>query len=53
MVVQRRRVGRGSSAMLQFFKQIVDAAPADATVLRSRNTWGVKGSYDLTYLCDR
>jgi hypothetical protein len=45
-------VGR-SPAMLQFFKQIVDAAPADATVLRFRNTWGVEGGYYLTYLWDR
>ena len=45
-------VGR-SPALLHFFKQIVDAAPAGATVLRERNTWGVVGEYYLTYLWDR
>jgi hypothetical protein len=42
-----------SPALLAFFKQIVDAAPADATVLAERNTWGVAGQYYLTYLWDR
>ena len=45
-------VGR-SPALLKFFKQIVDAAPSGATVLRDRNTWGVEGEYYLTYLWDR
>jgi hypothetical protein len=44
-------VGR-SPVLLKFYKQIVDAAPADATVLRARNTWGVEGRYYLTYLWD-
>jgi hypothetical protein len=39
--------------LLKFFKQIVDAAPAAATVLSDRNTWGVEGEYYLTYLWDR
>jgi hypothetical protein len=42
-----------SPERLKFFKQIVDAAPAAATVLGSRNTWGVEGEYYLTYLWDR
>jgi hypothetical protein len=45
-------VGR-SPALLKFYKQVVDAAPVDATVLRDRNTWGVEGKYYLTYLWDR
>ena len=45
-------VGR-SPVMLKFFKEIVDAAPAGATVLAMRNTWGVEGQYYLTYLWDR
>jgi len=45
-------VGR-SPALLKFFKQIVDAAPAGATVLAERNTWGVDRAYYLTYLWDR
>lgn len=45
-------VGR-SPALLKFFKQVVDAAPAGATVLADRNTWGVDGEYYLTYLWDR
>ena len=42
-----------SPALLKFFKQVVDAAPAGATVLSERNTWGVEGEYYLTYLWDR
>jgi hypothetical protein len=42
-----------SPALLKFFKQIIDAAPAGATVLSDRNTWGVEGEYYLTYLWDR
>ncbi len=42
-----------SPALLAFFKTIVDAAPAEATVLPERNTWGVEGEYYLTYLWDR
>jgi hypothetical protein len=42
-----------SPAMLTFFKSVVDAAPAAATVLTERNTWGVEGEYYLTYLWDR
>lgn len=42
-----------SPARLAFFKKIVDAAPAAATVLAERNTWGVEGEYYLTYLWDR
>jgi hypothetical protein len=42
-----------SPALLKFFKQILDAAPAGATVLSDRNTWGVEGEYYLTYLWDR
>jgi hypothetical protein len=45
-------VGR-SPALLHFFKRIVESAPAGATVLRDRNTWGVDGEYYLTYLWDR
>ncbi|MDP9038793.1 MAG: DUF5060 domain-containing protein [Acidobacteriota bacterium] len=40
-------------ALLAFFRKIVDAAPAAATVLPERNTWGVAGVYYLTYLWDR
>lgn len=42
-----------SPERLKFFKQVVDAAPAEATVLSERNTWGVEGEYYLTYLWDR
>jgi hypothetical protein len=42
-----------SPKMLAFFKKIVDDAPANATVLPQRNTWGVEGEYYLTYLWDR
>jgi hypothetical protein len=42
-----------SPAMLAFFKTVMDAAPAAATVLSTRNTWGVEGVYYLTYLWDR
>jgi hypothetical protein len=42
-----------SPKLLEFFKRIVDAAPAAATVLPDRNTWGVEGEYYLTYLWDR
>jgi hypothetical protein len=42
-----------SPVLLKFFKQIMDAAPADATVLADRYTWGVEGEYYLTYLWDR
>ena len=42
-----------SPARLKFFKQIIDAAPAAATVLGGKNTWGVEGEYYLTYLWDR
>ena len=43
-----------SPALLKFFKQVADAAPAAATVLADyRFTWGVEGEYYLTYLWDR
>jgi hypothetical protein len=42
-----------SPALLKFFKKIADAAPAAATVLADRYTWGVEGEYYLTYLWDR
>ena len=42
-----------SPTMLKFFRQVVDAAPAGATVLADRNTWGLEGEYYLTYLWDR
>jgi Domain of unknown function (DUF5060)/Protein of unknown function (DUF4038)/Domain of unknown function (DUF5605) len=42
-----------SPARLAFLKTIMDAAPADATVLPEKNTWGVEGEYYLTYLWDR
>ena len=42
-----------SPARLAFFKKIIEAAPAEATVLPDRNTWGVAGEYYLTYLWDR
>jgi len=42
-----------SPKLLKFFKSIVDAAPAGATVLTDRNTWGLDGEYYLTYLWDR
>jgi len=42
-----------SPALLKFFKQVADAAPAEATVLTDRYTWGVEGEYYLTYLWDR
>jgi hypothetical protein len=42
-----------SPALLKFFKSVVDAAPATATVLPERSTWGVQGEYYLTYLWDR
>jgi hypothetical protein len=42
-----------SPERLKFFKRVVDAAPADSTVLSERNTWGVDGEYYLTYLWDR
>jgi hypothetical protein len=42
-----------SPELLKFFKQVVDAAPPEATVLPARNTWGVEGEYYLTYLWDR
>lgn len=42
-----------SPALLKFFKQVADAAPAAATVLSGRYTWGVEGEYYLTYLWDR
>lgn len=42
-----------SPPLLAFFKQVMDAAPAGATVLAIRDTWGVEGEYYLTYLWDR
>jgi hypothetical protein len=42
-----------SPAQLAFYRQVVEAAPAEATVLGGRNTWGVEGQYYLTYLWDR
>lgn len=42
-----------SPARIAFFRRIIEAAPAEATVLAHRNTWGVEGRYYLTYLYDR
>ncbi len=42
-----------SPELLKFFKRVMDAAPAGATVLSDRNTWGVEGEYYMTYLWDR
>jgi hypothetical protein len=53
LVVEGWSAGGANPALLKFFKQIVDAAPAGATVLSDRNTWGVEGEYYLTYLWDR
>jgi hypothetical protein len=40
-------------ARLKFYRDVIEAAPAKATVLGERNTWGVEGEYYLTYLWDR
>ena len=42
-----------SPELLMFLKRIIYSAPAAATVLSNRNSWGVEGEYYLTYFWDR